>query len=190
LAIAMAVSLLFLNLSRGAVVDGTEDPVYQAGVVAFWDQLFGNLTNLQSTLLVLSLIIATAAYLAGPHHWAVSFRNSVRSRIAGWRSSERAVAVESDSLGTFLSDHLSGVRLFGVVVALLTMFIWPRFTVGIVLITLIGLIIYRGLVKVARGPRLGEEDAMVDLSDVPSGETEEEKPTVDQLDRSNVEETT
>ena len=76
------------------------------------------------------------------------------------------------------------------VVALLTMFIWPRLTVGIVLITLIGLIIYLGLVEVARGPRLGEEDAMVDLSDVPSGETEEDKPTVDQLDRSNVEEAT
>lgn len=179
LVIAMAASLLFLDLARGSVVDGIEDPVIQAGFTALWDQLFTNLTNLQAALLVLSLIIAVVAFLAGPHRWAVLFRKGVGLRIESWRAYDRAVSVRGDALGRFVDDHLPGVRLSGLVVAVLVLFLWPRLTVGIVLVTVMALIVYLALVEVARphGPMVASSDdeISVDLTDVISEESEEEQ---------------
>ncbi len=184
LAIAMAGSLLLLDLSRGAVVDGIEDPVTQAGITSLWDQLLGNLTNLQAALLVLSLIIAGIAFLLGPHRWAVSFRETVGRRIDSWRSHDPAISVQSDWLGTFLKEHLAAVRLFGVVGAFLFMFAWPQLTVGIVLVTAIGLIIYLGLVEVARPRRPGAAPAdngeSVDLTNATSQQSEDKRPATKQ----------
>lgn len=182
LAIAMAASLLLLDLSRGAVVDGIEDPVNKAGVTALWDQLLSNLTGLQAALLVLSLIIALAAFLAGPSRGAVSFRSAVRDRVAGWRSADRFAGAQGDSLGTFLTDHLSAVRLAGVVGALLFMFLWPRLTVGIVAVAVIALILYLLAVELLRAPRRHQEPATIDLTGTPSEELDEEAPPVKQLD--------
>ncbi len=180
LVIAMAASLLLLDLARGSVVDGIEDPVAQAGFTAVWDQLFHNLTNLQAGLLVLSLIIAVTAFLAGSHRWAVSFRAAVGRRIDGWRAGDRAVSAQGDSLGRFVGEHLAGVRLSGVGVALLFMFFWPRLTVGLVLVTVIVLIVYLLLVEVVRphGPVVASATDVVaiDLTDPESEASEEKQP--------------
>lgn len=176
LVIAMAASLLFLDLARGAVVDGIEDPVAQAGIAGVWDQLFSNLTGLQAGLLVLSLLIAVAAFLSGSHRWAVSFREAVGRRIDAWRSHDAAVSIQDDRLGRFLNEHLAGVRLFGVGLAIVFMLAWPRLTVGIVLVTVIALIVYLGLVEVARphGPIVASA-ADVETIGLTGAESEESK---------------
>ncbi len=184
LAIAMAASLLFLDLARGAVVDGIEDPVAQAGIISVWDQLFRNLTNLQAALLMLSLIIAVTAFLIGPHRWAVSFRQGVGRRVDSWRTHDRAVSVQGDRLGTFLTEHLAAMRLFGVVAALLFMLVWPRLTVGIVLVTVSGLIIFLGLVELARSHRPSAVPSgdlvAIDLTDAAAERSEDEEPATNQ----------
>lgn len=176
LAIAMAASLLLLDLVRESIVGRIEDPINKAGVMALWDQLFRDLLNRQSALLVLSLIIATAALVAGPYRWAVTFRDSVRSWTAGWAGSDRARGVGGDALGAFLNQHLAGVRLAGVAATLLLMFAWPRLTVGVVLIATIGLIIYFGLIEVVRARPPGAEEPMTDH---PGRENDHDESSVD-----------
>lgn len=153
LAIAMAVSLLLLDLARGAVVGGIEDPITRAGIAGLWDQLLHNLTGLLAAGLALSLVIAGAAFLAGSHRWAASVRQGARRRIDDWRTHDRAHSVQDDWLGGFLGDHLAGARMIGVTAALLFMFWWPQLTVGIVLATAVSLIVYLGLIEVARPHR-------------------------------------
>ncbi len=181
LAIAMAGSLLFLELARGAVVEGIEDPVAQAAIASVWDQLFRNLINLQAGLLVLSLVIAVTAFLFGSHRWAASFRKGVGLRIDSLRSHDRAVAVQGDALGRFLNEHLAGVRLFGVAAAIIFMLWWPTLTMGIVLTAVIGLIVYLGLVEVARPHRPVASAADIEVIDLTeSEESEAEEATAPQ----------
>ena len=104
-------------------------------------------------------------------------RKGVGRRIDSWRSHDRAASVQDDSLGRFVGEHVAGVRLTGVVVAVLFMFFWPRLTVGIVLVTMIGLIVYLALVEVVRphGP-VGAfaADGEIDLNEAESDAPEKE----------------
>ncbi len=64
--------------------------------------------------------------------------------------------------------------------ALLFMLIWPRLTVGIVLVTVSGLIIFLGLVELARSHRPSAVPSgdlvAIDLTDAAAERSEDEEP--------------
>ena len=77
LAISMALSLLVFRLVRQNVLDQIVNGLYRAAAEAIWSIVLSGLFTQTIFLLVMGLIIAVLAWLAGPHPRAVTIRSAV-----------------------------------------------------------------------------------------------------------------
>lgn len=79
LAIAMAVTLLLLALTQPAVMASIADPLIRALAGEIWDIIIRGLVIQTVLLLIVGMLIAVGAALAGPHPRAVAIRTGFRS---------------------------------------------------------------------------------------------------------------
>jgi hypothetical protein len=77
LAITMLLSLLVFRLVRQDVLDQIVNGMYRAAAEAIWGIVLSGLFTQTIFLLVVGLIIAVGAWLAGPHPRAVATRGTV-----------------------------------------------------------------------------------------------------------------
>jgi hypothetical protein len=77
LAIAMLLSLLIFRLVRQGVLNQIVNGLYRAAAEAIWSIVLSGLFTQTIFLLVVGLIIAVGAWLAGPHPRAVAARSAV-----------------------------------------------------------------------------------------------------------------
>jgi hypothetical protein len=81
-AISMVLSLLILALVQPAVLAAIADPLVRTLVGEVWDTVIRGLIVQTIVLLVIGLLIAAGAALAGPHPRAVAIRSGARDQIA------------------------------------------------------------------------------------------------------------
>ena len=123
--IAMAVTAALLALGRSAYLSVAKN--HDAAGAAF-DILVRYLRNGIRVIAALGIIVALAAFLSGPSRPAVRIREGAKSLIGGAGRKADDVGWTPGPVGTWVAAHKVGLRVAGVVVAFLILFVWssPR----------------------------------------------------------------
>jgi hypothetical protein len=167
-AIVDLVLLAGLSLGRVTFLNSASHHFNRQAAAAVWDTLLRYLkTDLRWTLLIV-VLVALGAWLAGPGGFAVRIRGWVAS---GWRwvvaqvrgvgrrdTPATAPAAGADGTATsggWIVEHVKGLRIAGVVVAGLFVLLGGNLTAGSLLAIVIVLAVYLGLLQllVARAGR-------------------------------------
>jgi hypothetical protein len=125
LVIAMAVMAALLALGRSAYLNVAQN---RDAAGAAFDTIVRYLRNGIRVIAALGIIIALGAFLSGPSRPAVRIREGARSLIgrAGRKADEAGWT--PGPVGTWVAAHKLGLRIAGVAVAFLVLFLWtsPR----------------------------------------------------------------
>ena len=95
--------------------------------VAFYDIVLRFLMNALRTMAVLGMVIALAAWLAGPSKLAVILRGGVSRAVSGTGSS-----MDFGEFGMWVSEHKAGLRIGGVGAGVLALVLWSTPTPGVI----------------------------------------------------------
>src|SRR5437763_7731899 len=125
LVVAMAVMAALLALGRSAYLSVAQN--HDAAAAAF-DILVRFLRNGIRVIAALGIIVALAAFLSGPSRAAVWIREGAKSLIGGAGRKADQAGWTPGPVGTWVAAHKVGLRVAGVVVAFLVLFLWtaPR----------------------------------------------------------------
>ena len=173
--IGLVTLLLLAGLSLGRITFLNQASGHQFNrqvAAAVWDTMLRFLkTDLRWTLLA-TVLVALAAWVAGPAHYAVWIRSNcaraarrVRSQAGGASSGAgRAVAGSAGArrTGGWIEEHVSGLRMVGVVVAGAVIVFGGNLTGWNFVIILIVLAVYLGLLQLIAvwSRRLSEDPAV------------------------------
>jgi len=155
LVVAMAVMAALLALGRSAYLGVAKN--HEAAAAAF-DILLRNLRNGIRVIAVLGIIVALAAFLSGPSRLAVRIREGARSVIGGAGRKADEAGWTPGPVGTWVAAHKTGLRILGVAVAFLAVFVLtsPRPLTLLVLALL--LLVYLAAIEfVGRTAAAGDE---------------------------------
>jgi hypothetical protein len=117
---AMAVMAALLALGRSAYLGVAQN--HDAAAAAF-DILIRNLRNGIRVIAALGIIVALAAFLSGPSRLAVRIREGARSVIGGAGRKADEAGWTPGPVGTWVAAHKVGLRILGVAVAFLVVFV-------------------------------------------------------------------
>ncbi|HEX3668844.1 MAG TPA: hypothetical protein VHY55_06795, partial [Acidimicrobiia bacterium] len=122
---AMAVTAALLALGRSAYLSAAQN--HDAAAAAF-DIIVRFLRNGIRIIAALGLIVALAAFLSGPSRPAVWIREGAKLLIGGAGRKADQAGWKPGPVGTWVAAHKVGLRVAGVAVAFLVLFIWssPR----------------------------------------------------------------
>jgi hypothetical protein len=152
---AMAVTAALLALGRSAYLSVAQN--HDAAAAAF-DILVRFLRNGIRIIAALGLIVALAAFLSGPSRPAVWIREGAKSLIGGAGRKADQAGWKPGPVGTWVAAHKVGLRVTGVAVAFLVLFIWssPRPLTLLVLALL--LLVYLAVIElVGRSVEVADE---------------------------------
>jgi hypothetical protein len=156
-ALFTAVYSFGLRQIKDATLAGISDANVRGAAAAALEVLFSTLREFATLLFWVGLIIAIVCYLIGPGR----FPRWLRERAAvGWSwVRERTVAVvSSEGLAPWVASHLDPLRIAGVVVAAIVLFIWSSWAGLLVIAVLLGL--YEvGVTLLARPLSVGGREA-------------------------------
>jgi hypothetical protein len=147
-----------LSVGRGIFIGQAAGGGFNSqGAAAVWDTVLRFLkADLRWTLLI-SVLVAFAGWIAGPARYAVWIRTTVATG-ARWVAAQyravtsgagRAVAESSRvrDVGAWILEHLSGLRVVGVVVAALILVFGGNLTGWSLLVIVLVLAVYLGLLQ-------------------------------------------
>jgi len=122
---AMAVTAALLALGRSAYLSVAKN--HDAAAAAF-DILVRFLRNGIRIIAALGIIVALAAFLSGPSRPAVWIREGAKSLIGGAGRKADQAGWTPGPVGTWVAAHKVGLRVAGVAIAFLVLFLWstPR----------------------------------------------------------------
>lgn len=125
LVIAMAVTAALLALGRSAYLSVAKN--HDAAGAAF-DILVRYLRNGIRTIAALGIIVALAAFLSGPSRVAVRIREGAKSLVGGAGRKADEAGWTPGPVGIWVAAHKVALRVAGVAVAFLVLFLWssPR----------------------------------------------------------------
>jgi hypothetical protein len=160
--IAMAVTAALLALGRSAYLSVAKN--HDAAGAAF-DILVRYLRNGIRVIAALGIIVALAAFLSGPSRLAVRIREGAKSLIAGAGRKADDVGWTPGPVGTWVAAHKVGLRVAGVVVAFLILFVWssPR-PLTLLVLALLLLVYLAAIELVGRSTEVADETPTRDPS--------------------------
>jgi hypothetical protein len=120
LVIAMAVTAALLALGRSAFLNQAEN---RDAAAAVFDTLVRFLRNGIRVIAALGIIIALGAFLSGPSRLAVRIRAGAQSLIGGAGRKADEAGWTPGPVGTWVAAHKVGLRIAGVAVAFLVVFV-------------------------------------------------------------------
>ena len=120
LVIAMAVTAALLALGRSAFLNQAEN---RDAAAAVFDTLVRFLRNGIRVIATLGVILAIAAFLSGPSRLATRTREGARSLIGGAGRKADEAGWTPGPVGTWVAAHKVGLRIAGVAVAFLVVFV-------------------------------------------------------------------
>jgi hypothetical protein len=120
LVVAMAVTAALLALGRSAYLGVAQN--HDAAAASF-DILVRNLRNGIRVIAALGIIVALAAFLSGPSRLAVRIREGARGLIGGAGRKADEAGWTPGPVGTWVAAHKVGLRILGVAVAFLVVFV-------------------------------------------------------------------
>ncbi len=158
--VALVTLLLLAGLSAGRItfLNQASGHAFNRQVAgAVWDTLLRFLKTDLRWMLLVSVLVALAAWLAGPARYAVWIRSTcarggrwVAAQTRGLTAGAGRAAAGSDrarSSGAWILEHLNGLRIVGVVVAALFIVFGGNLTGWGLLVIVIVLAVYLGLLQ-------------------------------------------
>lgn len=112
LAVAMAISLMVLNLAKGEFLGQVKNPANLEAVTFIWNQVTAQLIKANIGLLFVGIIGAAGFAISGPYAWAVWLRRKTQYLFSLERD-RRLAGKESGPVGLFFAAHIWGIRVFG-----------------------------------------------------------------------------
>lgn len=141
-AVAVAVQLALLSVGRDLYLEAiTGTGVRKGSAGAVWDQLTVFLRQSGATVIVLALVIAASAWVAGPSRGAIRIR-ALWTRTLGTTSD-----AEGGSFAGFVARSKTALRMAGAGVALAILILWNHPKPVTVLVVGILLLVYLALVE-------------------------------------------
>ena len=157
--VAVMIQLALLSVGRNFYLEAiTRSGVRRGSAGAVWDQLTSFLRQSGLTLIVLAVVIAIAAWVAGPS------RGAIRIRSLWTHGLGREPAADADAdvspIAAFVARSKNGLRIAGAGIALVVLILWnhPKpvtvLGVGILLIIYLAVIelLGRGAARTAAEP--------------------------------------
>jgi hypothetical protein len=141
-AVAVGIQLAVLSVGRNYYLDAlTAAGARRGSAGAVWDQVTTFLRLSGRTVIVLALVAAIAAWVAGPSRPAVRLRNL-------WNRSLRGVGTRADesdfatgAIANFVARYKNSLRLAGVGIAIAILILWdhpkPRTVLGVGILLLV-----------------------------------------------------
>jgi hypothetical protein len=118
-AIAVLIQLALLSVGRNFYLEAiTASGVRRGSAGAVWDQLTTFLRQSGRTMIVLALLVAIGAWIAGPS------ASAVRIRGLWTRGLGRSTDVEAGPVAAFVARSKTGLRITGAVIALAVLMLW------------------------------------------------------------------
>jgi hypothetical protein len=148
IAVAVGIQLALLSVGRNYYLDAiTATGARRGSAGAVWDQLTNFLQLSGRTMIVLALVVAIAAWLAGPSRLAIRIRNLWKRglRGAGTRADEAGFA--TGPIAGFVARYRGALRLVGVGIAIAILILWDHPKPGTVLGVGILLLIYLAVIE-------------------------------------------
>ena len=160
--VAMAVTAVLLALGRSAYLSVAKN--HDAAAAAF-DILVRYLRNGIRVIAALGIIVALAAFLSGPSRPAVWIREGAKSLIGGAGRKADEAGWTPGPVGTWVAAHKVGLRVTGVAVALLVLFLWstPR-PLTLLVLALLLLVYLAAIELVGRSVEVADETPTRDPS--------------------------
>ena len=132
----MALLLTLFNLGRTIYLDALPSSVRQDSAAAIYDQVLSFLRIAVRTAFVVAIVVAIAAWLAGPGRVATRVRGAVRREPTG---------DEVTPVGSFVGHYKNGLRILVVAVGLVLLVVLnhptPLAVLVIAVLVVIGLVI-------------------------------------------------
>ncbi|MEU4691480.1 hypothetical protein [Actinoplanes sp. NPDC023714] len=159
LVIAAVAITVVLRAVRREIMEAVPEGVYRDGVDATVTMVFSVLRERGVQIIVIGVLLALIAYLAGPGRFPVWLRGWVRrGAVAAGRGTAAGSRIVAARGPGFVSRNLDPVRIGGVVVAVLAALIWSSWTSLFVIVILLA--VYEvGVTLLARSHRSEEPPA-------------------------------
>jgi hypothetical protein len=148
IAVAVGIQLALLSVGRNFYLDAiTAAGARRGSAGAVWDQLTSFLRLSGRTMIVLALVVAIAAWVAGPSRLAIRVRNLWNRglRGAGTRADDAGFA--TGPIANFVARYKGVLRLVGVGIAIAILILWDHPKPGTVLGVGILLLIYLAAIE-------------------------------------------
>jgi hypothetical protein len=156
-ALIVGVQLAALKAGRNIYLEAVSGKTLPKGAAgAVWDQIVIFLRTSALTVLVIALIVAIAAWLAGPGKGAVAIRSLWRRALTGNPDPDHPHAA-SGPVASFVAGSKNGLRVVGAALALLVLIAWNHPTVITVIVVAIVFIVYLAVIEfVGRGVQVDQ----------------------------------
>jgi hypothetical protein len=147
-ALAVGIQLVLLSVGRNFYLDAITSAGARSGSAgAVWDQLTSFLRTAGATAIVIALIVAIAAWVAGPSRGATKVRNTWGQALGGKGSPADGSEVTADTATSFVARHKKALRVVGLAIAIVVLILWNHPTAGTVLVVGILLLVYLAVVE-------------------------------------------
>jgi hypothetical protein len=159
-ALAVGIQLALLSAGRNFYLDAiTKSGLRRGSAGDVWDQVTSFLRASGTTVIVLALVIALVAWIAGPSRVAGHIRNLWNRALAGAGGKADDADVATGSIASFIARSKNTLRGVGVGIAILILILWNHPTPGTVLGVGILLLVYLAVIEF-----LGRASSSVDSS--------------------------
>jgi hypothetical protein len=154
LAASMLVPAAGLYLFRGIYLKNVPAGVLPAGAAAaLFDTLVRFIKDGLRTVLVVGLVVAAGAFLAGPSATATGTRHVFASGLGRVRQGGERAGVQTGPAGTWTYAHRKALRIFAVALAALIFVFWGQPTAATVIVIAILLLVVLALIElIGRAP--------------------------------------
>jgi hypothetical protein len=147
-AFAVAIQLVLVKAGRSLYLDAVTNKNSTPGAAgAVWDQLTGFLRTSAIATVVLALVIAVAAWIAGPSSGATRLRGWWHRTLGRSGSSADGTATEAGPVATFVAKSTPVLRGLGVGIALIVLIVWDHPTAVTVLVVGLVLLVYLAVIE-------------------------------------------
>jgi hypothetical protein len=160
LAVSMLVPAAGLYLFRGIYLKGVPGNVLPPNAAAaLFDTLVRFIKDGLRTVLVVGLVVAAGAFLAGPSVTAVGIRNAFARGLSRVRHGGEQAGVRTGPVGPWTYTHRKGLRISAVALAALVFVFWGQLTAAVVIVIAVLLLVALGLIELIGRPPARPETA-------------------------------
>ena len=152
LAASMLVLAVGLFIFRGIYLNSVPDSKLPAdAAAALFDALVAFIKQGLRTVLVVGLVVAAGAFLAGPSATAVRIRGAVVQGLGWIRQGGARHGVRTGPAGTWTYAHRKVLRISAVALATLVFVFWGQPTAAVVIVIAVVLLVVLGLIELIGG---------------------------------------
>jgi hypothetical protein len=146
--VAVMIQLALLSVGRNFYLEAiTSSGVRRGSAGAVWDQLTSFLRQSGLTLIVLAVLIAVAAWVAGPSRGAIRIRSLWTRGLGRETSADADTGSDVSPIAAFVARSKNGLRILGAGIALVVLILWNHPKPVTVLGVAILLVIYLAVVE-------------------------------------------